>query len=263
MNARRGGWENGRRGNAWIGTSGWSYPHWRGVFYPQDLPSSRWLAHYAARFPAVEINNTFYQLPEDTSLEAWRNAVPDDFRFTVKASRYITHTKKLKDPERTLEAFLHSIETLESRLGPLLFQLPPRWQFNVERLESFLDTLGSRHQAAFEFRDPSWFDERVYERLAEHGASLCIYDLDGFESPHQVTADFVYVRLHGPEGAYHGSYGHAALGRWSRLIEQWLADGLEVWCFFDNDEQGYATHDAARLQSRLYLSPAGNARSAG
>jgi len=185
-----------RSGGLCIGTSGWSYPHWRGPFYPEDLPGERMLEYYAGHFHSVEINNSFYQLPQEQSLWRWCDAVPRDFVFAAKASRYITHMKKLRDPQASTRGFLQRMETLGRRLGPILFQLPPRWHFNEARLAGLLECLPDRHRYAFEFRDHSWHVQRCYRLLQWHNAAFCIYDLDGFVSPRQVTADFVYVRLH-------------------------------------------------------------------
>jgi len=235
-----------------IGTSGWHYKHWKGPFYPEDLPDERMLEHYAGFFDTAEINSTFYHLPEEGTIAQWRDAVPDKFIFTVKASRYITHMKKLKDPQQTLPRFLSRAQVLGDKLGPILFQLPPRWQVNLDRLEAFLGTLPSGLRYAFEFRDPSWLNERSEEVLAKAGAAFCIYDLDGRQSPLSVTADFVYVRLHGPQGAYQGSYDDATLKDWGRTFLSWVREGKEVYCYFDNDEKGYAVLNALDLKGLDY-----------
>ncbi|HKL62972.1 MAG TPA: DUF72 domain-containing protein, partial [Woeseiaceae bacterium] len=194
------------RGRARIGTSGWSYGHWEDAFYPEGLATGERLAFYARRFATVELNNSFYQLPAREQLEQWRDMVHDDFVFAVKASRYITHMKKLKDPAESLERFLGRVEALGSTLGPVLFQLPPRWHRDPDRLASFLRQLPGEHRYAFEFRDPSWHAGETYSALREAGAAFCIYNLAGEVSPKEITADFVYIRLHGPDGAYQGSY---------------------------------------------------------
>ncbi|MDZ7748814.1 MAG: DUF72 domain-containing protein [Halofilum sp. (in: g-proteobacteria)] len=231
-----------------VGTSGWSYPHWSGPFYPQDLPERDWLGYYARRFTSVEINNSFYRLPATSTLESWRDTVPAGFEFAVKASRYVTHMKKLKDPEDTMPGLLARMERLGDRLGPVLLQLPPHWRCNPERLRAFLEALPPAHRYAFELRDPSWFDERVFELLARFDAAFCVYDLAGTQSPVAVTAGFAYVRLHGPGDAYQGSYTDAALRGWADTFAGWRADGRDVYCYFDNDEAGYAAANAARLR---------------
>ena len=232
-----------------IGTSGWHYNHWKGPFYPRDFPNRNFLKYYADRFHSVEINNTFYQMPQKKTLKQWRDTVQEEFIFSVKASRYITHMKKLKDPKQPVSNFLKKIDVLEDKLGPVLFQLPPKWQVNPDRLSSFLNALPKRHKYAFEFRDPSWFDAEVYDMLAEHEAAFCIYDFNGRLSPKQVTADFIYVRLHGPDGPYRGQYDTKILAGWAGAFSAWTKQGKRVFCYFDNDEAGYAAHNALRLQS--------------
>ena len=231
-----------------IGTSGWSYPHWRGPFYPDDLSSSEWLDYYARRFATVEINNSFYKLPKASTLEAWAATVPPDFVFAVKASRYITHMKKLKDADETVPRFLELVRPLARQLGPVLFQLPPNWRCNADRLERFLDGLPRQYRYVLEFRDPSWFDPRVYELLSARGVAFCIYELDQNTTPLELTADFAYVRLHGPGGAYQGSYDDDTLRGWADTFEAWNRQGRDVYCYFDNDEAGYAAANAARLR---------------
>lgn len=238
-------------GQIHIGTSGWHYAHWRGPFYPQDLADREMLPYYAQSFRAAEINNSFYQLPEKKTFVSWRDTVPNDFIFAVKANRFITHMKKLKDPREPLERFFDRARNLEDKLGPVLFQLPPRWKYNVERLEAFLELLGKDYRSAFEFRDPSWFNEEVYAVLRAAGAAFCIYDLGGHLSPKIVTASFVYVRLHGPDGPYRGQYDDQTLAGWAGAFVSWVRQSKEIFCFFDNDEAGYAVQDALRLQGMV------------
>ncbi len=234
-----------------IGTSGWHYDHWVGPFYPDDLSKSQFLAFYCRSFRTVEINNTFYQLPAKETLATWRDTVPADFLFSVKASRYITHNKKLKDPQVSLAKFVDRIQVLGERLGPILFQLPPRWHFNGQRLEAFLQSLPAKYRYAFEFRDPSWLNGQAYDILGRYGAALCLYDFDGRQSPKEVTADFVYVRLHGPDGAYRGKYDSQTLSGWAGAFSTWAGEGKDVFCYFDNDQHGYAVRNALDLQAML------------
>jgi len=234
-----------------IGTSGWHYTHWKGPFFPKNIPAEEMLAFYAERFQATEINNSFYRLPEAKTFAAWHDTTPPGFVFSVKASRYITHMKKLKDPEKPLGNFMDRIRDLGDRLGPVLFQLPPNWSCNPGRLEEFLAVLPSGHRYAFEFRDPSWFDDRVYQLLAKAGAAFCIYELAGRHSPKSVTADFVYVRLHGPAAAYQGSYPTQTLAGWAGAFSTWARQGKDIFCFFDNDEKGYAAANAMCLRDML------------
>lgn len=235
----------------WIGTSGWHYPHWRGSFYPHALRKSDWLGYYAERFDSVEINNSFYRLPTVETFQDWAAQTPEAFRFAVKAPRTITHRKKLKHCEDMLGEFTSRLAALGPRCGPLLFQLPPRWHCNLERLAGFLHRLPQAHRCAFEFRDPSWHNEAVYALLRDHNAAFCAYHLDGFLSPLAPTADFVYVRLHGPGGPYQGSYHTRTLRRWAGHIHSWRRQHREVYLFFDNDEAGYAARNAQRLRQLL------------
>lgn len=250
---RTGGSSPGRRRAARIrvGTSGWSYPHWRGPFYPGELPADSWLPFYARRFATVEINNTFYRLPEPSTFRKWRDAVPPGFLFSVKASGFITHRKKLKDPGATLPPFLERIRLLGERLGPVLFQLPPRWRCDPGRLETFLSALPRSLRCAFEFRDPSWCVPEVYGLLSRRGAAFCIFDLGGSLSPTEVTAEFAYVRLHGPGGPYAGCYGRRALEGWAETLAGWADRGLDAYCYFDNDQAGHAARNAAELRRML------------
>ncbi len=231
-----------------IGTSGWHYDHWRGPFYPDALGAGRFLTYYAGRFSTVEINNSFYRLPSERALAAWRDTVPPDFLFAVKGSRFITHLKKLQDPERSLAPFLERIALLEEKLGPILFQLPPRWHFNAARLAAFLQALPGKYRYALELRDRSWINAAALDLLARRGVAFCIYELDGYLAPREVTADFVYIRLHGPGGPYQGKYGARTLTAWAAAMAAWAQQGREVFCYFDNDEAGYAVQDAAQLQ---------------
>jgi uncharacterized protein YecE (DUF72 family) len=234
-----------------IGTSGWHYNHWRGPFYPHDLPKGDFLTFYARRFRSVELNNSFYQLPKRETLALWREETPSDFIFTVKGSRFITHMKKLKDASESLPPLLEAVNALEHKLAVLLFQLPPHWHCNAQRLKDFLKSVPSEYRMAFEFRDETWFNDETYRILSEHGAAFCIYDLAGTLSPKEVTADFIYVRLHGPDGPYKGQYDTSALSGWAGAFSTWVRQGKEIFCYFDNDEAGYAAQDALTLQKML------------
>lgn len=235
----------------YIGTSGWSYNHWRGPFYPEDLRSEQWLQYYAEHFKSAEINNSFYHLPEKKTLKHWHDTVPEDFVFSAKASRYMTHMKKLKDAHDSINTFVERISILGDKLGPILFQLPPHWRFNGERLAAFLNTLSTEFRYTFEFRDPDWLNSETYDLLSEHQVAFCIYELNGFLSPKKVTADFVYIRLHGPNGPYQGSYDNRALAGWTGALSTWAGQGKQIYCYFDNDESGYAAQNALSLQSML------------
>lgn len=236
-----------------IGTSGWHYPHWRGPFYPEQYSSAKMLEFYTARLDTVEINNSFYKLPSDETFQSWRASTPRDFRFSVKASRFITHNKKLKDPQNALDKFFPPVTELREKLGPILFQLPPKWRVNLERLEEFLSVLpkGKRWRYAFEFREPSWLNEHTYDVLRRHNAAFCIYELAGFRTENILTADWVYIRLHGPEGKYQGSYTTAQLSDWAERIVSWSQKLRSVYVYFDNDQAGYAVQNAIALNTLL------------
>ena len=238
--------------NIHIGTSGWQYEHWRGPFYPEKLPRDAFLGYYADRFQTVEINNSFYRLPKKETVAQWRDSVPEGFIFSFKASRYITHMKKLKDPAKTLSRMLDVVPSLDRKLGPILFQLPPKWKFDPERFYDFLEALPAGLRYAFELRDPSWLNPSAYEALTQIGAAFCIYELAGRLSPKEVTADFVYIRLHGPaDVAYKGQYSTRTLSGWAGAISAWVEEGRDVFCYFDNDEAGYAAQDALRLEKMV------------
>lgn len=230
-----------------IGTSGWSYPHWRGRFYQRSLPQADWLSFYAECFSTVELNTTFYRLPNAESVAVWREATPPDFLFAAKVSRYVTHMKRLKDPAETLPRFLERVEELGLKLGPLLVQLPPHWSCNEERLRAFLETAGTKHRFAIELRNESWWTESVQEILRSKGAALCLFHLAGIWSPKVETTGFVYFRLHGPGDAYCGRYDKATLRRVAGWCREWRARDLDVFGYFDNDEAAYAATNAAEL----------------
>lgn len=234
-----------------IGTSGWHYKHWLGPFYPPKLPASKMLEFYCQRFDTVELNNSFYHLPPESALKQWRDSTPEDFRLAMKGSRFLTHMKKLKDPEQGLERFLARADLLGPKLGPILFQLPPHWQVNVERLEHFLEALPGQHEYGFEFRNETWNVPAVYELLGRHNAAYCAFDLAGYQSPVEITADFAYVRLHGPGGKYQGSYTDEALHGWAERIAGWVGKLRAVYVYFDNDQAAYAVNNALRLHLLL------------
>lgn len=234
-----------------IGTSGWHYKHWLGPFYPPKFPSSKMLAFYQERFDTVELNNSFYHLPLESALNLWRTSTPPNFRFATKASRFLTHMKKLKDPAAGLEKFLARVELLAEKLGPILFQLPPNWPVNVDRLREFLTALPTYHRYAFEFRNETWNTPDVLALLRAHNAAYCAFDLAGYQSPVEITADIAYIRLHGPAGKYQGSYSEEALASWAARIHQWHNDLQAVYLYFDNDDSGFAPHNALRLREML------------
>jgi uncharacterized protein YecE (DUF72 family) len=246
----------GPRGELRVGTSGYQYRHWRGSFYPGHLPVDRWFAYYAARFDTVEIDATFYGLPEAGVFDAWREQAPPGFRYALKYSRYATHWKHLASPEEALERFLERAERLRARLGPILVQLPPRWHADAARLDAFLRAAPRRHRYAVELRDASWLCEQVYAVLRRRGAALVIHDLLE-RHPDLLTADFAYLRFHGHR--YGGSYPHQALAAQARRIRRWLRTGRDVYVYFNNDRGGHAPRNAADL--RRYVEAGRSARS--
>jgi len=210
------------------------------------------LAWYGWHFSTVEINNTFYRLPTEDALLTWRQNAPPGFTFSVKASQFITHLKRLREPHDPIALFLSRVDLLGDRLGPILFQLPPNWPLNFERLEQFLPALPAKHRYAFEFRDQSWYTAQTYELLRRHNVALCLHDWRGMSWPMELTADFTYIRLHGPTGTYQGNYTSGMLRTWAKRIQQWqkLAG---VFVYFNNDQGGFAIKNAKSLEQLLHL----------
>ncbi len=234
-----------------VGTSGWVYPHWRGVFYPHDLPQREWFAYYARYFDTVEINNTFYRLPSEETFDMWRTQAPAGFVYAVKANRYITHIRRLRDCAEPLERFLARVRRLGTALGPILYQLPPRWKPNLDRLSSFLALLPTGLIHVMEFRDPRWFIPEVFDLLQKHGVGFCIYHMPEQETPLAVTADTVYIRFHGTGVLYGGSYPDENLLLWTRRIRAWIQQGYHVYVYFNNDAYGHAVRNALTLKNML------------
>jgi len=227
------------------GTSGFSYKEWKGSFYPEDLPAGQMLSYYAARLPAVEINNTFYRMPKPALLEGWAAQVSPEFRFVLKASQRITHRKRLKEAGEEVAYFFQTAATLGDRLGPALFQLPPNLKKDLPRLETFLGVLPEGARAAFEFRHASWFDEAVYERLRARNLALCIADSEKLSTPVVATADYGYFRLR-DEG-----YEDADMARWADTIRAHEAQWKDTFVYFKHEESGKGPEFARRLIERL------------
>jgi len=235
----------------YIGTSGWHYEHWRGLFYPEKLAKARWLDFYAGHFTTVELNNTFYRLPSENAFHTWRNSTPADFTFAVKVSRFITHIKRLKDVGEPVERFIARAGILGNKLGPLLYQLPPNMHRNDDRLESFLSTLprGVRH--VIEFRHESWLDEGVFAILRKYNVGFCVFDMPDVTCPIVATADFAYIRLHGSTGLYFSCYSDGELMSWAKRLKN-LAQNLKaVYVYFNNDAEAYAVSNARTLRTYL------------
>jgi uncharacterized protein YecE (DUF72 family) len=234
-----------------IGCSGWNYRHWRERFYPKRLPARRWFAFYAEHFDTVEINNSFYRLPKAETFAKWRDQAPAGFCYAVKANRFLTQAKKLKDCEEPLERMLAPMRQLEGRLGPLLFQLPPRFRINLERLESFLRLLPKDIVCVFEFRDKSWLVPETVELLGRYGASFCAHDMPGLATERWATGPIAYVRFHGSTGKYWGRYSDRALLQWTDWIVGQARDGRPAWCYFNNDIDAHAIDDAQTLKAMV------------
>ena len=255
-----------------VGCSGWQYKHWatpaggsgreiEGSFYPAGLPQSRWFAHYAAAFDTVEINNSFYRLPDAETFSKWRDQAPSRFLYAVKASRFLTHMKKLKDPDDPLARFFANVRALGSRLGPILYQLPPNFGVNLERLDEFLAAirrvapsagLRSRPHHVIEFRNPTWYDDRVYDLLNRHHVTMCLHDMQGSATDWRVVGSCVYVRFHFGTSKYGGGYDDTRLDAWADWLVERIGEGLDVFAYFNNDGGGHAPRDAVRLRDRIH-----------
>lgn len=236
--------------NIHIGTSGWSYKHWRGTFYPEEIKVKDHFSYYVKHFNTVEINNTFYSLPLEETFINWKKNVPEDFIYVIKAYRNITHLKKLRDPLASLPPFFDRVRLLDKKLGPILFQLPPYLKLNMEVFKTFLKALPKGYRYVFEFRNPDWYKNEVYQLLKKYNCAFCIYELAGHLSPFEITADFIYLRLHGPGNKYQGSYSDETLQKWAEQCYDW-SNAKEVFVYFDNDEKGYAAFNALRLQELI------------
>jgi len=246
-----------------IGTSGWNYAHWgNGVFYPTDLGPKQWFSFYSQHFDTVEINNTFYQLPQKATFENWEREAREGFIYSVKASRFITHMKKLKDPPSSLMRFMERVSALKGKLGPILFQLPPFWGLNLDRLREFLDFIRKVEsegelrplaplRIAIEIRHPSWYCEAVFRVLEEYNVCLCFADWPELKVSEPVTADFVYIRRHGPTILYASGYSEELLRRDAEAIRRYHQEGRDVYVYFNNDAGGWAVQDAKTLQQLL------------
>ncbi len=230
-----------------IGTSGWYYDHWRELFYPAGLAKSKWFEHYAQHFDTVEINNTFYHQPKEKSVQRWHELAPAGFRYAVKANRYITHIKKLKNCSEELKRFFDNINLLKHKLGPVLYQLPPSLHKDPERLEAFIKMLPKKKDAVFEFRHKSWYSADIYELLGKYNIGFCIHDMPGKESPRTVTSDIIYIRFHGTTGRYSGCYPKSALQDWAGWINEQTKHARAIYVYFNNDAHGHAIKNAKQL----------------
>jgi uncharacterized protein YecE (DUF72 family) len=244
-------------GRLWVGTSGYVYRHWRsGVFYPPGLKAREELPYYASHFPTVELNNPFYRLPTAEMFQRWRDATPAGFQFAVKASRYITHIKRLRDASDEIALFMERAQHLAPKVGPVLFQLPPTQQADVPRLRDFLALLAPGQRWVVEFRHPSWHADEVYRTLAERQVALCIPVGGGLHPDRITTAPFTYLRMHRGQGPG-GGFTAQELRSWGAQVRALRDGGKDVYVYFNNDWEGHAVNDAARLQGLLF-DPAGH-----
>jgi uncharacterized protein YecE (DUF72 family) len=234
-----------------IGTSGWHYKQWIGDFYPARFPPAKMLAWYARVFHTVEINNSFYRLPEEKTFKDWASTVPPDFLFAVKASRFLTHIKRLKDAEGPINLFFSRALHLGTHLGPVLFQLPPKWKADPGRLRDFLELLPREHSYTIEFRDDTWYQREIYELLQQHNVALCIHDWHTLTWAHELTANFSYVRFHGTGGRYAGNYPDNFLKKWATKIQGWADRLNNVYVYFNNDVEGHAVRNARTLRAAV------------
>ena len=222
--------DNARMAAIWFGTSGFSYKEWRPIFYPEGLSDKQFLQYYSGRLNSVEIDYTFYRMPSPKTIEGWKAATPENFKFTLKASQQITHRQRLKVPSDALDYFLSVVPNLESRLGMVLYQLPPFFKCDTQRLETFLSILSRGIPAAFEFRHESWFIDDVYRLLRNHNAALCIHDADDHTTPMEITAGFAYIRLR------RSAYGTDRRLEWQDRIRSWARDGIEVFAYIKHED---------------------------
>lgn len=235
----------------WLGTSGWSYAHWRGGLYPHGLAASRWLEAYAAGFATVELNASFYRLPAESAFADWRRRTPDGFLVAVKASRYLTHVRRLRDPEEPVARLMGRASALGPRLGPVLLQLPPDMRVDAGALAATLDAFGPGVRVAVEPRHPSWFTDEVERTLDSRGAALCLADRPGWRPPAWRTAPWTYLRMHAGRASPAPCYGRTALASWAeRLAARWEPDE-DVYVYFNNDIAGCAPRDARRFAAHL------------
>jgi uncharacterized protein YecE (DUF72 family) len=233
----------------WIGTSGYNYPEWKGSFYPSDLPAARMLPYYAARFPTVEINYTFYRMPNEKLVGGWAAQTPVPYKLTLKAPRRITHDSRLKNCGELVEGFCRVAATLEDKLGALLFQLPPNLKKDLPIFDAFLAELPRKVTAAFEFRHPSWLDDEIFARLSERNLALCVADSEKLSTPVRVTADYAYFRLR-DEG-----YTESDLEQWADTIARETAACRDVFVYFKHEEAGKGPVFARHLMERLGVAP--------
>jgi len=229
-----------------IGTSGWSYGHWKGKFYPPDLPTKRWLSFYSQHFNTVEINSTFYRMPREKTVLNWQANVAEGFLFSVKMNRMITHIKRLKGVEESVKNFLTLCDMFKGNLGPILIQLPPGLKMDLMLLSDFIDLISKSYTVAVEFRNKTWFEDKIFEFLKSRNIIFCWHDYGSLKVPHMITANSLYIRMHGPSGRYAGSYTDDSLKELAKEIQE-SAVNRDVYVYFNNDIGGHAIENAKRL----------------
>lgn len=239
------------KGKLFIGTSGWVYSHWEGIFYPKDLPGKDKLKYFSQHFKTTEINYSFYHLPRPSTYQNWYLQTPEDFLFAVKASRFITHIKRLKEVKEAWKTFIENALNLKEKLGPILFQFPPSFRANeteIKRLEEFLKLITkNKLKYAFEFRHKSWCDKKVYNLLKKYKVVWVIADSPNYPKAEVATANFVYIRMHGSKVLFTSNYTKKELENLAQKIKKWLKQRLDVYCYFNNDAMGYALENAKEL----------------
>lgn len=244
-----------------VGCSGWQYKHWRADFYPAELRTANWFHHYAQTFDTVEINNSFYRWPAPETFAKWSEQAPKRFLYAVKASRFLTHLKKLKEPEEPVSRTFDHVKELGPHLGPLLYQLPPGFQVNTDRLDQFLKTISrpvretglkTRPYQAIEFREPSWYTDGIFALLRKHKVALCLHDMQGSATGKVVVGPFIYVRYHFGTKKYGGRYDDDRLDDWADWLAECARKGMAVFAYFNNDTGGHAPRDAIRLRDRIH-----------
>lgn len=240
-----------RSGRVFIGTSGWFYEHWFGRFYPSGLSKKELLPYYCNYFNTVELNNSFYHLPTENAVKYWRENTGKDFLFSVKASRLITHYRRLKNIDGLLKSFLERMALFKGKLGPILFQLPPGFPKNVDTLKRFLAKLPRRLRKTIEFREESWICKEVFSLLREFNAAFCIISIPDFPIVFERTADFSYIRFHGRQALYGSEYSEEELSDFAKRINIFLSDGIDTYVYFNNDANAYAVKNALYLKKIL------------
>ncbi|MBW1979674.1 MAG: DUF72 domain-containing protein [Deltaproteobacteria bacterium] len=235
-----------------IGTSGWFYRHWTGRFYPPDLKPSAWLSYYASQFDVVENNSSFYHLPKESTVAGWYRKVPATFRYAVKMSRFVSHVRKLRDVAEPCATFLQRTAGLADKLAVVLVQLPPSFHCDVELLSSFLEQLPESPRFAFEFRHDSWYCQEALTLLSRSNCALCLGHSSRFPAQQTQTANFAYIRFHGPGRLYASNYPDQELSAWARIIEELAAAGRDVYAFFNNDFNAYAVENARTLRTMIF-----------